>query len=596
MDIDLEKRIDETMEWLNKLSVKEFNYKQMDPVAKMMLVALANEVQKIEDAMERMDQRIADRFFEDFIPRQLIEPVPAIVLLCPKFRTQRDTDLTTIGSNAVFTYKIPSRKQALNYIPIFKTEAIPYTDIYLLTPENLITKAGCRSVYMESSNTLWVGIHTKAEMESMQGMSLLIKGTRGIGPQRVCVGTEERELTFATMSRIEDIEMVEPFDAQQSSGAFFSFLETWKQGLLGMDDAVLIYITDVTRDRDLFKPRSFPREFQQWLESEVLDSFDPQTLWIRIEFPKNYLLPGICSVIPNVFPVANIDVCNLMLTQASPIAKLQKQENAYFLQVLETSNSSYKQGFNLSVDEILIRDFDVSRYHNGELYRDIRNLYNRFIDDYYAFIEYNGIKDGESLKQLRENINRLSKGVGEQNEKFKFDSGTYVMKNMRKTDVASSIRVSYITTQGKIGNSPSIGEMMENKKLPVFEKDMAIIESGMCGTDKASVDERYELLRYYSLTSDRLYTQMDVNAFLRKEIISEFGKEEFRRISIEMKVEGTGGTMALQRGLYIDIGFKDRKNYEHAVQISFDAIMKRRIENKACIAMPIMVTLRNLEE
>ena len=73
---------------------------------------------------------------------------------------------------------------------------------------------------------------------------------------------------------------------------------------------------------------------------------------------------------------------------------------------------------------------------------------------------------------------------------------------------------------------------MENKKLPAIEKDMVVMVSGMGGADKASVDDKYELLRYYSLTNDRLYTKKDIEAFLRKEIIAEFGKEEFKRIFI----------------------------------------------------------------
>ena len=131
-----------------------------------------------------------------------------------------------------------------------------------------------------------------------------------------------------------------------------------------------------------------------------------------------------------MLPVTNIDVCSLTLTQAQPIAKLQNQEDAYYLSILETSTDAQQQVFNTNSDDIIVRDFDAACYSNNDLYRDVRNLYNRFIDDYYAFIEYNGIKDGEVLKQLRETINKLGKSVGLQNAKYKFDSGTFVMKNM----------------------------------------------------------------------------------------------------------------------------------------------------------------------
>ena len=136
---------------------------------------------------------------------------------------------------------------------------------------------------------------------------------------------------------------------------------------------------------------------------------------------------------------------------------------------------------------------------------------------------------------------------------------------------------------------------MDNKRLPAIEQKVAVVIPGMGGRDKASPDERYELLRYYSLTNDRLYTKMDIDAFLRKEIIAEFGREEFRRIFIKISIEGVGGETSLQRGLYIDIDFKDKKNYQKAIMMDFDKQLLQKIENKSCIAMPIIMIFHNLE-
>lgn len=301
------------------------------------------------------------------------------------------------------------------------------------------------------------------------------------------------------------------------------------------------------------------------------------------------------SVDINVLPVTNVDVSSVTLTQVSPIAKLQKQDNSFFLQIIETSNTANKQGFNMSENDIIVRDFDASCYHEGNLYRDVRNLYNHFIDDYYAFIEYNGIKDGESIKQLRDLINKIGKSVGTYNSKYSFDSGTFVMKNMNQYPLSSSVKVSFASTMGKLGNTPKSGETMENKKLPSVDKEVIVLVSGMGGTDKANIDEKYENLRYYTLTNDRLFTKKDIEAFLRKEIIAEFGKEEFKRIFTELKIEGAAGETKLQRGLYITIKFKDKKNFEKAVYTSFKHRIYQKIINRSCISMPIIINLSNLD-
>lgn len=595
MDVELKRKLNETIEHLRRISISDnLDYEQMDPVLKMMLVALLNEEQKILDYVDSTTQRIIDRYCTDFIPWRQVGATPAITLLNPDFR-KKDAGIINVGTGSVFTYKSNASRLPLNYIPLFNTSLISFSKLFILSPEHMKYESEERAIRMERKNLVWIGLTMQTEIECLQGLSMLIKGTSGVLPKRIAVGADNSELEFSTMCEMENIEMAEPFDAQQASNQFFSLLNIWKEALLNIEDAHLIYITDQTRDRDMFKLRSYPKVFQQWLEDEVLDCFDENTLWLQLEFPEDYEVPASFDITLNVLPVINVDVNSLTLTQVSPIAKLQKQDDSFFLGILETSTASHKQGFNMNSDEIIIRDFDASCYHNGDLYREVRQLYNRFIDDYYAFIEYNNIKDGEVLKRLRETINKLGKSVGNSNSKFKFDSGTYVMKNMDQYPPSLSTKVSYLTTQGKSGNAPKVGDKMENKKVPGLEQKIPVIVSAMSGTDKASADDRYELLRYYSLTNDRLYTKMDIDAFLRKEIMQKFGKSEFHRIFIKIAVEGIGGEKSLQRGLYIDIEFKDKKNYEKALYDSFDRLMKQKIENKSCISMPIIVQLKNLD-
>ena len=605
MDIELEKRISESIEMLRQLSFEQIDFQQLDPVAKMMLVALVGETQKLQDYMDGTLRRLTERFCTDFIPRQKVEAMPAICLVSLQLKSRTDS-IIPVGSSASFSFKTDKTKTPLNYIPIFSTALLPHKGLYLLTSEKLRSVSMSSEIKtddnysieisLEKRNCLYIGIKTETEVECLQGLSILIRGTHGVMPEHIYALYDNTELDFATMMQMEDIDMVEPFDAQQSSNEQFAFIETWKECLLNLNDAALLYITDPIVNRDVFKHRAYPRIFQQWLESDVLSRFENETIWMRLDFPEGYVVPNDCMVELGVIPVTNVDVNTLTLTQTQPIAKLQKGDDSFFLRILETSTSSNKQGFNMMGEEIIVRDFDAQCYNNGDLYRDVRNLYNRFVDDYYAFIEYNGIKDGEVLKQLRETINKLGKSVGIKNDRYSFDSGTYVMKNMAQYPPTSSTRVQFITTMGFLGNLPQQGDTMDNRRIPAVEQKVEVVSAAMGGADKSTVDERYEQLRYYSLTNDRLYTRMDVNAFLRKEIIAEYGREEFHRIFIKISVQGAGGSEFLQRGLYVDIEFKDKRNYQHAVETSFDKLMQQKIINKSCIAMPIIVTLKNLED
>lgn len=602
MDNEIERKVRETIELLRQYSVDDVNYDEMDPVAKMMLVALIHEEQKLKDDIDNMPQKILERFCSHFVPHEKICAMPAITLLHPTFRKNDFTDIISVGAGVSFTYRHTLVKPLviLNYIPIFKTTLIPYIDLYVVSHSKMWYSKGSCAIKTDSPNIVWVGIATEAEIESLNGLSLFIKGTGGVRPNHIFVGTEGRELKFSTIKEMENIEMVEPFDAQQASEQFFSFLKTWKEHLSLLDDTIL-YITDDIKDRDLFKPYAYPKSFRHWFEGDTLDDFSTKTHWIRLEFPVGTYISDSIQVHINVVPVTNVDINSIKLTQASSIAKLQKQEQSFFLRVLETSSTSYKEGFKKLSDEVLIRDFDAACYNNGDLYKDIRNLYNKFSDDYYAFIKYNEIKDGGRLNDLRKTINDLGKTVGQENAKYKFDSGTYVMRDIKKESLSSTIDVSYITTMGEMGNVPKEGDKMDSRNLPAINSRVECLISALGGSDKISPDARYELLRYYALTNDRLYTRMDVDAFLRKEIMATFGKEEFNsndkssRIFIKMNIQGAEGERSLRRGLYIDIEFKDKKNYEKAIQKSFGNLIQQKIEDNSCIAMPIIVTLVNLE-
>lgn len=600
MDNEIKKRVYEAVELLRKVSPGEIDFDNLDPVARMLLVALINEGQKLHDEIADTPRKVMERFCSDFVPYDKVCATPAITIVNPQFRTSTFRETITVDNGVSFQFKKKESKLQLNYLPFLKTLLLPHSNLYLLSHSMLKDNVGTIPLQTGYPSRVWVGLPTDVEIESLKGLSVMVRGTGGILPEHLYVVAENRnadvrEIEISTMRGMENIGFIEPFDAQQSSNIFFAILNKWKDYLLNLENTAIFYITDYVADRDLFKPHPFPKIFQQWLEDEVLDSFRSDSIWLRLDFPEGYSVPDTMEVTINVVPVVNVDLGNVMLTQGNPIAKLQKNDNSFFLQVVETSTSSHQQGFDMASDEVSVRDFEASRYHNGDLYRDVRTLYNRFLDDYYAFVEYNGLKDGETLRRLREIINKLGKSVGEVNNKFRFDSGTYAMRHISQENQSASIRVNFMTTMGRLGNMPRHNDEMETRRMPGINQKVPVMVDAVGGTDKASVDARYELLRYYTLTNDRLYTKMDVDAFLRKEIMLTFGKEEYHRINPTIHIEGTAGANKLCRGLYIDIEFRDRKNYDEAMKINFDLMLKRRISALSCISMPIMISLINLE-
>lgn len=566
-----------------------------DPVSKLMAVTLLHQIQKIKDEIKALPERIIERLCSTFVPKDKIDAIPAIALVQPTVKAKRDITPHLITDGCFFTYKIDN-KQSLSFYPVFKTLLLPFVKSYLMTPLGLRWGESYTRIQFGKRGQVWLGLEISGDIESLENVSFLIKGTNGVIPQKISVCSSSSELMFTCADDINNLIMMEPFDSQQMDSHNLPVISHWQNILSQSEYGRLIYITDQIRDRDLFKCKAYPKVFQQSLESVDLDRFAENTLWLLFDFGNDYEVPESIEIIANVVPVVNVNINTVTLTQSSPIAKLTKNDGSYFLATLETPLSLQKQGFNVNEEDFIIRDFDSRSYNPENLIKDVRNLYNHFIDDYYAFIEYHGLKDGELVRSLRETINKVGKSVMVNVDgQNRFDEGVYAMRNIKLIGQTAPVKVSYLTTMGRKGNLPQTGQMMENKKDAALDKDVSVVSSALGGEDRATADQMYELLRYYTLTSDRLYTKMDVDAFIRLQIIREFGKEEAKRISYSISIAGAAGPTKLQRGLYIDISFKDNKNYQKALSMALDRKLHRQIVDKSCIAMPIFVNLATLE-
>jgi len=567
-----------------------------DPVSKLMVVTLLHQIQKIKDEIDTLPTRMVERLCSSFVPKNKIDATPAISLIQPVVKNRRDITPHSITDGCYFTYKIDS-KQSLSFYPLFRTLLLPFTKFYLMTPSGLRSNESYTQVQLGKKGQAWLGMEMSCEIETLENVSFLIKGTDGVLPQKILVCSSSSELMFDSADNMDNLTMMEPFDSQQMNSRNLSVVSHWQNILSQSEHGRLIYITDTIKDRDLFKYMAYPKSFQQSLESTDLDKFADNTLWILFDFGNEYSVPESIEIIPNVVPVVNVNVNTVTLTQSTPISKLTKNDGSYFLSVMETPLSLQLQGFNVNEEDFVIRDFDSRSYNPDNLIKDVRNLYNHFIEDYYAFVEYHGLKDGELIRSLRETINKVGKSVMVNAEgQNRFDEGVYAMRNIRLVGQASPVKVSYLTTMGSKGNLPQAGMSMENKKDVALEKDVLVIISATGGADRATADQMYEMLRYYTLTSDRLYTKMDIDAFLRLQLIKEYGKEEAKRIFYTISIQGAAGPTKLQRGLYIDISFKDNKNYQKALSMAWDRKLRQQIMDKSCIAMPIIVNLISIEK
>ena len=261
MDDEIRKSTREVVNHLRSISIEHIDFDNMDPIAKMMLMAVIHEGQKIRDDIATIPQKVVERYCADFVPYEKVEAMPAIAVLHLPFKPKNIVDNVNVGNGVSFMYRNKESKLQLNYLPLFATQLLPYKSLFVMSHTCMKHDDISEPVVMGSANRVWLGIVTDIQTESLKGLSFFIKGTRGVLPEHVVVITPdgmEHDLEMATMQEMENIGLLEPFDAQQSSGQFFAFAERWKEQLLNMEDAAIMYISDDTCNRDLFKPHAYP--------------------------------------------------------------------------------------------------------------------------------------------------------------------------------------------------------------------------------------------------------------------------------------------------------------------------------------------------
>lgn len=573
--------------------LKQVEATHSDPVSRLLVVTLLHQIRKIRDEIEDIPTRIVERLCSTFVPKNKVNALPAVCHVVPKVKVRRECEPHFIADGSYFIYKLDSR-QTLSFYPVFRTCLLPFSNLFTVSPTVMRASGERFQIQSGKKGYVWVGMEIPCEVDSLESVSFFIKGTDGVMPRCISVGSTGISLEYSPASALDQIPLMEPFDSQQMRPENLAVMSHFKDVLSKNEDGRLVYITDTLRDRDIFKRIAYPKAFQQIMECSHLDRLPDNTLWLMFDFGSDYEVPEDIEIIPNVVPVTNVNVNSATLTQSSPVAKLTKNDGSFFLSVLDTPLSQQKLGFNRNEDEFMVRDFDARTYNPDSLMNDVRNLYNRFVEDYHAFIEYHGLKDGELVRLLRETVNKIAKSVKTNIDgQNRFDEGVYAMRDIRLIGRTAPVKVAYLTTMGRKGNIPNFGSKMENKKDAGLEKEIPVLVSSSGGEDRANADRMYEMLRYHTLTADRLYTRMDVDAFLRMQLNLEFGADESKRISYEIYIGGAGGTSKLQRGLYIDIYFKDGKNFDKARSLALDRKLHQAIIDRSCISMPVIISLKD---
>ena len=506
MDVKVRNKVAEIQQALEQ---DEQRISLSDPVAKMMLVALAHQSCEIERKMDQTVERLSERFCDQVLLQSNLKAQPAVTVL--SIGNGRECTPYFIDENDAFTYK-PTK---CNYRPIFKTRIVPgrlmacFMNNTLLQPD----KQPVQATWPDNryNKELWLAFDAAGEVNTLEDVMIALSHPLPDDSLTAEVGDVQIPLSLV----MEDM--------PRTLNSNFMLAEFWKKSLVYY--GLWLYRFGKCSNKRTLHRGEIPAWIMDSYAQEILEPFiGNRFLWIRIKTDRGISLPLDTAILLNCIPAVNYDIQDVKLNYSEPIQRLENDKTGtYFLDVVQ--NQEQAQDF-------FIRDFDVNQYDNERIREDVTNLYRHYVNDYFAFVDSNSLHDGATLRSLRQSMMQVYDSLDEfRSGNVRPYGGTYAIRNPRNNQ--QPIVLTYFTTNGERGNLLRRGGRLTSTNAAVGDVEALINATG--GRNKVrDIKTRKELARHIVNSNDRLFTKMDLLQYCKMEFMRAFGEEAISYCQISL--------------------------------------------------------------
>lgn len=497
MDIKVRNKVAEIQRALEQ---DEQRISLSDPVAKMMLVAMAHQSCEIERKMEQTVARLSEQFCDQILQRSNLQAQPAVSVV--KIGNGREYIPYYIDENDVFTYKAAK----CNYRPIFRTRIIPGRIVACFMNNTLLQPNGIplRATWPDShhKDEIWLAFDAAGEVNSLE--DAMIAFSHPLPSDMLMAEVGDVQIPMSLVME----------DTPRTLNSNFMLMEFWKKSLVYY--GLWLYRFGQCSNKRTLHRGEIPAWIMDSYAQEIIEPFvGNRYLWIRIKSSKGISLPLDTGILLNSIPVVNYDIQDVKLSYSEPIQRLENDKTGtYFLDVVQNQEQA---------QEFFIRDFDVCQYDNERIREDITNLYHHYVNDYFAFVDSNSLHDGATLRSLRQAMMQVYDSLDEyRSGNTRPYGGAYAIRNPRNNQ--QPMVLTYFTTNGERGNLLKRGGKLTSSNAAIGDIEALIDATG--GRNKIrDIKTRKELAKHIVNSNDRLFTKIDLLQYCKMEFMRAFGED-----------------------------------------------------------------------
>ena len=506
MDIKVRNKVAEIQRALEQ---DEQRISLSDPIAKMILVAMAHQSCEIERKMDQTVTRLSEQFCDQVLQRNNLQAQPAVTVV--NIGNGREYAPYYIDENDVFTYKTAK----CNFRPIFKSRIIPgrivacFMNNTLLQPNSTPLQATWPD--NKHKDEIWLAFDAAGEVNTLE--DAIIAFSHPLPSDMLMAEVGDVQIPMSLVME----------DTPRTLNSNFMLMEFWKKSLVYY--GLWLYQFGKCSNKRTLHRGEIPAWIMDSYAQEIIEPFvGNRYLWIRIKAAKGISLPLNTAILLNSIPVVNYDIHDVKLSYSEPIQRLENDKTStFFLDVVQNQEQA---------QEFFIRDFDVCQYDNERIREDITNLYHHYVNDYFAFVDSNSLHDGATLRSLRQSMMLVYDSLDEyRSGNTRPYGGAYAIRNPRNNQ--QPMVLTYFTTNGERGNLLRRGGRLTSTNAAVGDIEALIDATG--GRNKIrDIKTRKELAKHIVNSNDRLYTKIDLLQYCKMEFMRAFGEEAIGYCNISL--------------------------------------------------------------
>lgn len=562
MDASVRHKAEEIM---RALEGEQREISMADPVAKMLLVALAHQSDELGRKIDSTVSRVAANLCREAILGSEFRPLPALSVL--KIGNGPEYTPYRIDEKVEFTYP----KTKCCYRALFPALVVPgdvtgfYCDGSLHYPMQEPVEADEPLHDAE----LWVAYSPANDVETLENVVIAVNHPLGDGsPVTARVG----DVTYPLIPVSESV-------APWLEGSYM-LTEYWRRHLVFM--RLWLYRFGAPDVESPLLTEEMPGWFLDMYEPETLSPFSGRRhLWIRITSP-GLSVPDDSHIEFNCLPVANYDIHTVKLSYTEPMRPLDNPKTgAQFFELIEDPEQT---------EDYFVRDFDIDQYDDRRIAEDIRNLYDHYVDDYYAFVDNNSLNDGAVLRSLRQSMLQVVDSIPS-SQTSKTYAGSYLIRSPKNS--GRPVVVKYLTTQGARGNL--LKEMTKLTCSYAAPGAVVALIGAEGGRDKISGQTGLHEQAAFTLASnDRLFTDIDIRRYCRLEFLRALGETAMRYCTISLTHGSRPVGNHIERCVTVTFAFTSETHYRTALELNFAQYLRTNIEMRKSFTENINVNIRML--